>query len=109
MNQDAQWKPILKELIEIAKKHNVVLGCPDFVNSGPNFVEQANTCCGINVPNPTTFNTHNFKRLTQIGISPATTLKTCWDGSGDWNKGKAIVYGKKSEFYTLRDAGVLEG
>ena len=26
MNQDAQWKPILQQLLDIAKKHDMILG-----------------------------------------------------------------------------------
>ena len=107
-NQDKHWKPILQELLQIAEKHDMILGCPDFVNTGPKWKEKANTCCGIDVPNPTTFNTHYFKKMIQEGKKPEAVLKATYDGVGDYDQGEAIVRGKQSEFYTLRDAGVLK-
>jgi DNA repair photolyase len=65
-NQDARWKKILAKLLRIADKEGIVLGCPDFVNSGSKWYEKANTCCGINVENPLslipTFGKSNYKR-----------------------------------------------
>lgn len=109
MNQDEPWKKILKKLLELANKYEILLGCPDFVNTGPNWVEQSNTCCGINVPNPTTFNTHYWKKMVQEGeTDPLKILKDTYDGSGDYSQGEAIVKGQPSDFYTLADAGVLK-
>lgn len=107
MNQDDQWKPILQQLLDLSKRYGIILGCPDFVNTGPDWVEKAGTCCGIDVPNPTTFNTHYWKRMAQEGKLPEEILNTTWDGSGEWKQAEAIVRGEKSEFYTLADAGVL--
>lgn len=106
-NQDANWKPVLQRLLDLSVKYDVLLGCPDFVNTGPTWKERANTCCGISVPNPCTFNTHVWKRRIQDGEDPTQVLLDTWDGSGDQQQGQAIVCGKKSSFYTLADAGVV--
>jgi len=103
-NQDKQWKPILQQLLDLSKKYGIRLGCPDFVNSGIYWVEEANTCCGINVANPCTFNTHHFKKKKQEGLSEREILQSCWDGTGDWKQGKQIVEGTPGcDFYTLKD------
>lgn len=105
-NQDAQWKPILQKLISIAKKFNIRLGCPDFVNSEKH-IEKANTCCGVNVPNPCTFNTHTWKQLCQKKEQTVSSLMDqTWDGSGELEKGKAVMSGTTKDFYTLKDAGI---
>ena len=107
-NQDRIWKPILAELLTIAKKYDMILGCPDFVNSGPDYREKANTCCGISVPNPCLFNTHNFKRLAQEGKNWKEIIDIAWDGTGNLSEGEEIVKGtRNTDHYTLRDAGVL--
>ena len=105
-NQDKQWKVILQSLIALAKKYEIGMGCPDFVNSGA-YAEPANTCCGVDVPCPATFNTHFFKKYAQTGYHSQDILKELWDGSGDYEKGKAIITGAESEFFTLRDAETL--
>lgn len=107
MNKDEQWKPILQKLLDIAKKYGIRLGCPDFVNTGPNWKEQANTCCGINVLNPMTYNTHVWKRMVQEGKELQFILESTYDGSGDKNQAESIIYGKESSFYTLKDSGVI--
>lgn len=106
MNQDAQWKPILQQLLDIAKKHDMILGCPDFVNSGPGYRETANTCCGIDVANPCTFNTHYFKKLAQDGLLPVAIMEQTYDGSGDYEEGLAVITGATDDMYTLKDAGL---
>lgn len=103
LNQDKHWIHVQRKLMEIAVKHDIKLGCPDFVNTGWEWREQSNTCCGIDVPNPCTFNTHYFKKYKQEGLSEEDIIKKCYDGSGDFQKGKDIVYGNKSEFFTLKD------
>lgn len=110
MNQDKPWKKILRQLLDLSKKYDMILGCPDFVNTGPDWIERANTCCGIDVPNPTTFNTHVWKKMyqQQPQLACAVVLKDTWDGSGDFDQGKAIVEGKRSNFYTLKDAKVIK-
>jgi DNA repair photolyase len=105
-NQDNEWKKILVKLLDLSKKYNIRLGCPDFVNTGPNWVEKANTCCGINVPNPCTFNSHRFKQLKQKGYSDEDILKETWDGSADYLMGKAVLQGTTKKFYTLKDSGL---
>lgn len=106
MNQDTQWRPILQRLLDIGKKLNMRVGCPDFVNSGPDRREPANTCCGIDVPNPCRFNTHFWKRLRQKGNTDEVILKKTWDGIGDLEEGKKILTGTRTGFYTLKDAGL---
>lgn len=104
-NRDEQWRPILQQLLDLAKKYDIVLGCPDFVNSGPTWVEQVCTCCGIDVPNPTTFNTHHWKRLAQEGLTANEIIERTWDGSGNREEGEGVVRGTRHGFYTLEDAG----
>lgn len=105
-NRDVEWKKILPKLLELGDKYDIILGCPDFVNSGPSHVEKANTCCGIDVPNPTTFNTHYFKKLAQEGLSQEEILERTYDGSADYEEGKKVLSGERTEFFTLRDAGI---
>ncbi len=106
-NQDEQWRPILGRLLDIARDMDMVLGCPDFVNSGPEYRERANTCCGIDVPNPCTFNTHYFKQYAQDGMTASEIIDATYDGSGDPVVAEQIVRGQGSDMFTLRDAGIL--
>jgi len=105
-NQDAQWKKILPQLLDLSVKYGIRIGCPDFVNSGPNWVEKANTCCGVNVPNPCTFNTHYFKKWKQRGKTFEEIMKRTDDGIGDRIQAAQIIRGDKCDFYTLKDAGL---
>lgn len=105
-NQDEQWYHILQQLIDLAKKYNIRLGCPDFVNSGWGYEETANTCCGINVENPCTFNAMTWKRMIQNG--PYTycddqLFKDTWDGVGDYWKGIKVGNGTAKDMYTIND------
>lgn len=102
-NQDREWRRILRTLISIADEEGVLLACPDFVNTGKARTEPFNTCCGIDVPNPATFNTHHFKRLWQEGLPPDEILKRAWDGSGNWEVGRKIVLGTARNVFTLKD------
>lgn len=107
-NQDAQWKKILVRLLKAADAYGIKLGCPDFVNTGIAYHEPANTCCGINVPNPCTYNTHHWKKEIQCGCNNACRLvKNTYDGSGDLEEGKAIINGTSKGFYSLKDAGII--
>ena len=99
MNQDEQWRKILKRLLAVADKYDIILGCPDFVNSGWKDVQKSNTCCGLDVKNPCTFNTHHFKLAVQKGEDP----RKCWDGVGDYEEGLKIIEGTTDEMYTLKD------
>jgi len=105
-NQDRPWRKTLGMLLDIAKKYDMILGCPDFVNSGPDDVQQSNTCCGVDVPNPCTFNTHHFKLSAQSGTPLDEVAARCWDHCGDWEMGNKIINGGTNKFYTLRDAGI---
>jgi len=101
-NQDDQWRPVLRQLIDIAKEHDIVLGCPDFVNSGE-YQEISNTCCGINVPNPCTFNAPTWKKEKQKGFSTDIILSRTYDGIGNYEEGRAIIDGTAKDMYTLKD------
>lgn len=103
MNQDHNWKPILLELCDIAKRKGMILGCPDFVNTGWGWKEKANTCCGISVPNPSKFNAHYWKRLLQKGFSRAEVFERTWEGIGDAEHGRCVIEGKSCGFYTMGD------
>lgn len=107
-NQDQQWKPILVQLIEIAKKHDIRLGCPDFVNSGP-YVESCNTCCGLEVRTPCTFNVMGWKReiLVKGRKDYAQIFMESWDGIGDYWHGVDLFLGDAKDMYTLKDAGIV--
>ena len=98
-NKDTQWRKILAELLTIADKHDLILGCPDFVNSGWNNVQRSNTCCGLDVENPCTFNTHHFKLAVQHGKDPLDM----WDWVGVYEEGVAIVEGTNKDMYGLKD------
>lgn len=102
-NKDEAWKPVLRQLCDIAKKYNIRLGCPDFVNTGWKWKEKANTCCGINVPNPCTGNTHHWKQQIQNGKNEIETLENTYEGIGDWDAAYKIVNGHKSDMYTMKD------
>jgi len=108
-NQDSQWKPILQQMIDLAKKYNIIIGCPDFVNSGIDYHQNCNTCCGVDVPNPTTFNTHTWTRKIQEDKDLEDILKETWDGVGDYDQGRKVLFGESSKFYTMKDSGVKKG
>jgi len=109
MNQDPQWRKILPELIQIAEEEGIELGCPDFVNSG-RYCGRANTCCGVDVPNPCRFNTHFWKRLLVEGKDPEAVVEETWEGYGDRELGERIVRGEPSdEIYTMGDVDGLLG
>jgi DNA repair photolyase len=102
-NQDDQWRPILRELIEIAKEEDIILGCPDFINSG-RYIEEANTCCGIDVPNPFKNTAINWKRKMMQGYTDKEEiLDLCWDGVGDPGDAIDMLQGRKKDFYSLKD------
>jgi len=107
MNQDKNWAPIQKELCCIAQQEGMILGCPDFVNTGPDWRERTNTCCGIRVPNPSKFNTHTWKRRLQRGKPANRVLRGTWEGIGDKELGKKIVKGVPCDNYTMKDAGMI--
>jgi DNA repair photolyase len=108
LNQDEHWSKLQKRLCTIADEIGITLGCPDFVNTGWGNVQRTNTCCGINVNNALTFNTHNWKKKEQgVVTSIQEVLKETWEGIGtneDYKKGKEILTAKKSkDFYTFED------
>lgn len=100
-NQDNEWRKILIQLIDLARKYNIDLGCPDFVNSG-SFVQRANTCCGIDVKNPCTFNVVTWKKMRN---DQKKILEKTWDGIGDYESGRKVMYGETEDedFFTMKD------
>lgn len=107
MNQDEHWRKILPKLIDAAKRRNIILGCPDFVHSG-RYVSGANTCCGITVKNPTTFNVVTWKDrlLTNPNLTIEDVLEETWDGIGNKFLGEKVALGKVNDLYTLKDTGI---
>jgi len=106
-NQDRLWRPIQRQLCEIADKQGIILGCPDFVNVPKGWCSRTNTCCGVSVPNPFKFNTHWWRRLLQNGKTPEQTIKKTWEGIGtedDQQEGRAIILGTSKNKYTIKDA-----
>jgi DNA repair photolyase len=102
MNQDKYWTHIQKELCSIAEEEGMVLGCPDFVNTAKDWREKTNTCCGVDVPNPSRFTTHLWKKLLQDGKKHGEVFRMTWEGIGDKEVGRKIIEGKKTkEFYTM--------
>jgi len=101
--QDGAWKPIQKELIHIAQEEGMTLGCPDFVCSG-SYIQASNTCCGMDVPNPSRFNVMEWKRLWLQGIRDIDAiLARTWDGVGNLQEAKEILEGKRPEVFSLID------
>ena len=104
-NEDDQWKPVLGQIIEVSERAGVILGCPDFVNSG-RYSEASNTCCGVDVPKPTTFNFIHWKRRgLAAGRLTKIDVETTWDGVGDLEQGRQLFDGLSSEFYGWKDLG----
>lgn len=108
-NQDRLWKPIQQKLCQIADEEGVVLGCPDFVNVPYKWKSRTNTCCGVNVPNPFTFNTHFWRRLVQKKVDKQQVIEKTWEGIGkdeDRRKARTIMFGRSKHHYTMADAGL---
>jgi DNA repair photolyase len=110
MNQDDQWRPIQRKLCAIAQDEGIILGCPDWVNTAPDWQERTNTCCGVNVPRPSKFNTHYFKRLWQKGYKPHDIITKTWEGIGDKDEAQIILNlhpSKDYKGYTMADTGMI--
>jgi hypothetical protein len=108
-NQDRLWRPIQRELCQIADEENVALGCPDFVNVPREWKSRANTCCGLNVRGAFTFNTHHWRRLLQEGVGRDEVIPQTWEGigtEGDLKSAELIMHGKSKDYYTMEDAGL---
>ncbi len=109
MNQDARWGVIQRELCDVADALGMILGCPDFVNVRPDRLNTTNTCCGVDVPNPTRFNTHTWRNMVIAGgLTPEHIANVTYDGIGDREKGLKILRGESSDFYTFADAGLIK-
>lgn len=108
-NQDDLWRPIQQKLCQIADEENIILGCPDFVNTPKGWIQKTNTCCGVDVKNSFKFNTHVWKRALQIGnISKDNLISRTWEGLGnqkDLDLAEQILFGRKNkDVYTMEDA-----
>lgn len=101
--QDGTWGPIHRELIAIAQEEGVALGCPDFLTSRE-YIQEANTCCGMSVPNPSTFTVMEWKRLWLRGIRDIDDIiARTWDGVGDLDEARAILSGKRPDVFSITD------
>lgn len=106
-NQDKYWRPLQRELCQIADEEGIALGCPDFVNVPKGWGSSTNTCCGVDVPQPFTFNTHHWRQLLQQGVSAEGLFQKTWEGIGtedDKNLAHLITCGKSKDHYTMRDS-----
>ena len=108
LNQDKNWKPILRQLCDIAKKYNIILGCPDFVNVRSDWPNKTNTCCGINVDKPTTYNAHTWRNMVLANQSVDEIVEKTWDGIGNYEEGIKVLTGKAENMYTFVDAGLVK-
>jgi len=106
-NQDKLWRPLQRDLCRIADEEGINLGCPDFVNVPPGWKNCANTCCGVDVPGAFTFNTHNWRTLSEKGIPPKDIIDDTWEGIGtdeDRGMAKKILSGRSKDYYTMEDS-----
>lgn len=107
-NQDQRWRETQHELCAIANQEQVMLGCPDFVNTPKDWTHKTNTCCGIDVKNAFTYNTHNWRNLYLQGLVPAQILDKTWEGIGtvqDIDNAETIVHSRPSkDLYTFKDS-----
>lgn len=105
-NQDNYWGRIQKRLCQIADSEGVKLGCPDFVNTPPGWKTRTNTCCGVDVENCFTFNTHHWQNLILNNVEYEKIIANTWEGIGctdDISKAMVILSGESKEFYTMKD------
>ena len=101
--QDGTWGPIHRELIEIARAEGVTLGCPDFLTSRE-YIQPTNTCCGMSVPNPSTFTVMEWKKLWLAGVRDIDDIiARTWDGVGDIDEARAILSGQRPEVFSITD------
>lgn len=101
-NLDAFWYPVQQKLIQIAQSQGIILGCPDFVNSG-SYDWGTNTCCGMNVPNPIRFNLIHWKKLAAKGVPEESILSSTFEGVGELEYGRQLLQGKVPELLSLKD------
>lgn len=108
-NQDDKWKFIQKRLCRIADEEGIQLGCPDFVNVPKNWKSGVRTCCGVDVPNSFTFNTHTWRQFILNGEWRSDIIEKTWEGIGtekDKSQADVILNDESDEFFTMKDAGL---
>jgi len=106
-NEDGCWRVTLGHLIEAAEERGMILGCPDFVNAGRSQT-RSNTCCGVDVARPCTFNWHTWRRIgIESGLVTVEDLRLSYDGVGDLGVGLVQFLEGSQDFYTLDDTGVF--
>lgn len=95
-NTVENWQRILQRMLDISKKHGIVLNCSDFGNMGPKWKPQRNTCCGAQVQNPCTYNRHYWSAFIQGGkMSLDEIVKYSYDKIGNKEKGQKIIKGEQ--------------
>lgn len=103
-NQDEQWGKTLAELLETP---GVSIGCPDFANAG-RVPSPANTCCGVDVKNPCTFNIIHWRQMgLEQGQVTSQDARGTWDGVGDLEEGMSLFEGRLPDYYDLSDTGIF--
>ena len=107
--KDPAWRDTLQALLSIGSEMGFHVGCPDFVNAG-RVRPTTNTCCGVDVQNPCTFNFINWRAtgLDRGEVKPADVVRT-WDGVGNLEAGLKTFSGKNgATHYSLADTGIFE-
>jgi DNA repair photolyase len=106
LHKDEPWANFLKKVIFYAEQEGIYLGMPDYINSGWEYKEKRNCCCGFDVPNPLVFNTITWKRRIQDGENPEEVFWDTYeeDGcTGDLEWAKNVLMGTTKKFYTFKD------
>jgi hypothetical protein len=107
-SDDETWGGILFQLLAAAAELGIHCGCPDFVNAG-RVKPTTNTCCGVDVTAPCTFNLVNWRaKGLENGRVTMSDFLDSWDGVGDINKGWSQFNGQAENLYSLTDTGLFE-
>jgi len=107
-NQDENWRALLQDLLAIAEGHGAKIGCPDFANAG-RFLPTTNTCCGVDVDRPCTFNIINWRKIgLERGEVKLSDALATYDGVGDYAEGLALFGGVLPDRWHLGDCGIFE-
>lgn len=107
-NQDENWRALLQDILAIATSHGVKIGCPDFANAG-RFLPTTNTCCGVDVERPCTFNIINWRKIgLERGEVMLSDVLATYDGVGNYAEGLALFGGVLPDRWHLGDCGIFE-